>query len=63
MFKCVLHDSNSEQCKATRLNCFTPNPNEHVQCLALNNAYHIGTKDGIERCTKRVRELNKRNEE
>ena len=45
-----------EICKATELYCFT-NYKPDSGCTILQNAYKIGEKDGVNRCTDTVKKI------
>lgn len=55
--KCPLFDFNS--CKATGLYCFWDDRDKDQDnwCISNQNAYAIGLKDGVDRCTDKLRKM------
>ena len=45
------------KCRATDLYCFWETKEPDRWCLTYQNAYNIGMKDGIDRCTERLHKL------
>ena len=50
---CPLYKNN--KCRATDLFCFWETKEPDRWCLTYQNAYNCGLKDGIDRCTQKVR--------